>query len=250
MMLPDFARGSQFFAIPLTAYPDEEHTMLDGHTLAFVIFPYVALSTFVIGHAYRTFADPYHWNAGSSEILDKGSLKYASVLFHFGVVLTFVGHFGGLLIPQTVYDGFGIDSQTHTRIAVVLGAIFGAAALLGNALLLWRRITLKRVLRNSTISDLLTIVMLLLVIGMGTYNVFFGHFQVLDSVAPWIRSIVTFAPEPRLMADVPLMYRLHILAAFALLGFSPFCRLIHIWSVPLPYLTRSPVVLRQRDVES
>jgi nitrate reductase gamma subunit len=224
--------------------------MLDGHTLAFVVFPYVALTTFVVGHAYRTLADPYHWNAGSSEILEKRSLKYASALFHFGVVLTFVGHFAGLLIPQSVYDAFGIDSQAHTRIAVVLGAIFGAAALLGNVLLLWRRLTLKRVLLHSTVSDLLTVAMLLLVIGLGTYNVFFGHFHLLDTVAPWIRSIVTFAPEPRLMADVPLMYQLHILAALALLGFSPFCRLIHIWSVPLPYLVRGTVVLRQRDMES
>ena len=36
------------------------------------------------------------------------------------------------------------------------------------------------------------------------------------------------------MRDVPFTYKLHILAAFALFAFSPFSRLIHIWSLPCP----------------
>ena len=94
---------------------------LDWDLLAFLVFPYLSLTIFVVGHTYRYFTDPYHWNARSSELLAKKSLQWPSMIFHYGVILTFVGHFGGLLIPQTVYDQFGIDGQMHTRIAWLLG---------------------------------------------------------------------------------------------------------------------------------
>lgn len=218
--------------------------------LAFVVFPYLCLAVFTLGHIYRYLTDPYHWNARSSELLEKSSLKYASIIFHYGVVLTFIGHFGGLLIPQSVYDQFGITGQVHTRIAVVLGMLFGLAALVGSALLIWRRVTKPRVLAHSSVMDGVTAILLVLVIGLGTYNVFFGHYYVLDTIAPWIRSIVTFTPEPRLISDAPPAYKLHVLAAFALFAVSPFTRLIHIWSLPVPYLLRNYIVFRKRGAES
>ena len=48
------------------------------------------------------------------------------------------------------------------------------------------------------------------------------------------------------MADVPWTYKVHILGALTLLGFSPFSRLVHIWSAPFPYLIRSYIVYRRR----
>lgn len=221
----------------------------DWNLLAFLVFPYLSLAIFVVGHAYRYATDPFHWNARSSELLEKRSLRWPSLLFHYGVIFTFIGHFGGLLIPQAVYDHFGIDGQTHTRIAQILGMLFGAAALLGSGGLLWRRVTSKRLLAASSVMDVVTSLLLLLVIGMGTFNAFLGHFYVLDTVAPWIRSIVTFMPEPRLMAHVPWSYQLHILLAFFLFALSPFTRLIHIWSVPVPYVFRSQLVVRKRCPE-
>lgn len=222
---------------------------MDWNTLGFVVFPYISLAVFVVGHIYRHAKDPYRWNAKSSEILDKKSLKYGSMLFHYGIVFTFIGHFMGLLVPQSVYDAFGISGETHTRIAVALGILFGLAAFAGNVLLLWRRTTNQRVTTVSTFRDLVTSLLLLFVIGIGTYNVFFGHFYVLDTVAPWIRSIVTFRPQPDLLARVPPLYKVHILGAFAIFAFSPFSRLIHIWSLPLPYIRRNYVSFRQRETE-
>jgi len=86
------------------------------------------------------------------------------------------------------------------------------------------------------------------VTGIGTFNVFFGGFHVLDTIAPWIRSILTLQPDPALMAAVPFKYKVHILAALALLAFSPFTRLVHIWSVPLFYIFRRPLLFRRRVV--
>lgn len=227
----------------------EDNVMVDWNLLGFLVFPYLSLAVFVVGHLYRTLTDPFHWNARSSELLEKDSLKWASTLFHYGIILTFVGHFAGLLMPQYVYDQFGINGQIHTRIAVILGMAFGGMALVGSGRLFWRRLAGKRVMAASSAMDLVTSILLLLVIGVGTYNVFFGHYYVLDTVAPWIRGIVTFTPEPRLMYDVPWSYKLHILLAFTLFALSPFTRLIHIWSVPIPYLFRNYLVFRKHCTE-
>ncbi len=217
--------------------------------LAFEVIPYLCLTTFTVGHLYRYFTDPFRWNARSSEILEKGSLKYASHLFHWGVILTFFGHAGGLLIPQSVFDAAGIDGRTHTYLSIYLGAPFGLAVFLGILFLTWRRLAKERVRVVTSVKDWVTLLLLLEVIGMGTYNVFFGGYYILDTVAPWIRSIVVLSPNPALMKDVPLTYQAHILGAFILFAFSPFSRLVHIWSVPLGYLFRRYLLYRQWDAE-
>jgi nitrate reductase gamma subunit len=228
----------------------EEEVMSEFlNTFAFAVFPYIALAVSVAGHVYRYIADPYTWNARSSEILESKKLWFASNLFHYGVILALVGHVVGLLVPQGLYDAFWISGELHTEIAYLLGAAFGAPAFLGIILLLWRRTTDSRVVAVTTQRDIITSVLLLIVIGVGTYNVFFGHYYVLDTVAPWIRGIFNFNPDPALMRDVPFLYKLHIFAAFALFAFAPFSRLVHIWSIPVSYARRSYILFRRRSLE-
>ena len=101
----------------------------------------------------------------------------------------------------------------------------------------------------SSANDLVVVVLLLFVVTMGTFNVFFSRYDVLYSIAPWIQGIVTLRPNPELMQPAPWTYKVHILAALTLLGFSPFTRLVHIWSVPVTYLYRTFIVFRRREVE-
>jgi nitrate reductase gamma subunit len=216
------------------------------YTLIFTVFPYLCLATFVVGHAYRYVTDRYGWNARSSEFLEKKALFAGSVLFHWGIVFTFLGHAGGLLMPQRVLDRFGVDSQAHMEIAYWSGLAVGIAAFVGALLLLKRRLTHPRVQAVYRLNDTITISALALVVGAGLYNVVFGHYNVLYSVAPWIRGVVTFTPDAMLMKTVPLSYKIHVIAAWALLGFSPFSRLVHIWSAPLFYFFRPPIVFRRR----
>lgn len=215
------------------------------NTLAFLVFPYLSLAIFVTGHAYRYMTDTYNWNSRSSEFIDKKDAYKGITLFHWGILLTLVGHAGGLLIPQAWYDAVGIDGHAHTRIAYWTGLVVGIAAFVGIVMLLARRIKRERLKAVTTANDIITLASLLFVIGAGLFNVMFGHFYVLDSIAPWIRSIVTFTPAPHLMMDVPLSYKVHIVSAFALLAFSPFSRLVHIWSAPFAYIFRRPVLFRQ-----
>jgi len=216
------------------------------YTVMFTVFPYLCLTTFVVGHSYRYVTDRYAWNSHSSQILDNQSLRWGSVLFHIGIILTFLGHAGGLLIPQKYYDLFGITSDMHLAIAHWMGEVVGIAALAGCLLLLWRRLTNDRVRAAGSVNDLITLGGLTLVVAGGVYNVFFGNYNVLDSVAPWIRGIVFFSPDPELMRPVPLGFKIHVTLAWALLAFSPFSRLVHIWSVPVFYFFRSHILFRRR----
>jgi len=218
-------------------------------TLAFSVYPYIALTVFVLGHSYRYLNHPYHWNAKSSELLDKDSLKYGIFLFHAGIIVTFFGHLTGLLTPQDFLDRVGISAEFHEFVALSVGMVVGSLAFVGLILLLSRRLTRPRIRRTTSLNDFIVVALLLFVVTMGTFNAFFMHFDVLHSIAPWIQGIVTLRPDPELMRPVPWTYKAHILAALTLLGFSPFTRLVHIWSVPLTYLYRRFIVFRRREAQ-
>ena len=220
------------------------------NTLAFLVFPYLALTTSVVGHLYRYISDPYGWNTRSSELLEKKGLKFGITIFHWGIVFTLLGHGAGLLIPQRYWDAVGIDSGTHTVFAVYSGVLVGAAALLGLTLLIYRRITKERILATTTMNDFVTLGLLFFVVATGFTNVVNGlyeHFDILTTVAPWLRGIVTLTPDPNLMLEVPFRFKIHILAVLTLIGFWPFSRLVHIWSVPLTYIFRRWIVFRRRE---
>ena len=52
------------------------------------------------------------------------------------------------------------------------------------------------------------------------------------------------------MAEAPLTFQIHAMAAMALFAIWPFTRLVHAWSVPFPYLKRRYLVFRRRDALS
>lgn len=216
------------------------------NTLAFLVFPYLMLTVFVVGHSYRYCTDRFYWNAKSSELLEKETLRFGIVLFHWGMIFTFVGHFFGLLTPQWLLDTVGITAEIHDFVAVNTGRLFGLMTLIGLIILVRRRVTNARVRSAGSINDLVVLTLLSVVVFLGTYNTFFARYDVLYSIAPWIRSIVTFTPDPELMLPVPWSYKIHILGAFTILGYSPFSRLVHIWSLPVTYMVRPYLSFRRR----
>lgn len=224
--------------------------MFSFNTLAFLVFPYVVLTVFLLGHTYRYVTDVHHWNSKSSEILDKGGLRFPILVFHYGIIVTFSGHLTGLLIPQWVLDNIGIDAEMHVLVAVSVGMVIGSMALIGLILLLARRWTKARIRVTTSANDFAVLFLLIIVVTFGTYNAFFSRYDVLYTIAPWIQGIVTLRPDPELMRPVPWSYKIHILTAFTVLGFSPFSRLVHIWSVPLQYLFRRYVVFRRRELQA
>ncbi|WP_449450464.1 respiratory nitrate reductase subunit gamma, partial [Streptococcus suis] len=134
-----------------------------------VIFPYLCLATFIIGHIARYQFDQFSWTAKSSEFIEKKQLKWGSLLFHLGIIPVFFGHVVGLLIPAHWLESIGVSNHIYHIGAVYIGSIFGIITLVGMFLLTVRRITKQNVRRLSSASDIFVNILLLVIVCVGCY---------------------------------------------------------------------------------
>ena len=223
-------------------------------TFLFVIVPYVCLAVFVVGHFWRYRYDKFGWTTRSSQLYEDRLLRWGSPLFHFGMLGVVAGHVIGLVIPQVWTDALGLSREAYHVIALAAGIPAGIAAVVGLAILVYRRRTVGPVFRATTVNDKVMYVVLGAVIVLGIWNTiagsllqFGGEYNYRDGVSPWFRSIFTFQPKPELMAEAPIGFQLHALLAFLLFAMWPFTRLVHVFSAPIGYITRPYLVYRSRD---
>ncbi|MFI6737867.1 respiratory nitrate reductase subunit gamma [Nonomuraea sp. NPDC050451] len=121
----------------------------------------------------------------------------------------------------------------------------------GLALLLARRLTNPRVRRTTTRADRVLYVVLAATILLGLTatigkNLLGGGYDYRATIAVWFRGVLTFRPDPDLMAGVPPVFQLHAMSAWVLAAIWPFSRLVHVWSAPIAYLWRPYIVYRRR----
>lgn len=216
--------------------------------ILFLIFPYISLSILFLGSLYRWYTNPLSWDSKSSELLSKDPYMFSGAyLFHYGIVIALIGHVLGMMVPQWCWQHIGITETVHMTIALYSGMVVGWSSVVGLVLLTGRRLLKRRVLLTSDISDIIILLLLLIVAGLGTYNVTFVRWEnVLHDIAPWLRSIFILAPNPDLIAPVPLTYKAHFVAVWTLFAFYPFSRLVHITSAPVWYLYRVWILFRKR----
>ncbi|ADM71203.1 Nitrate reductase-like protein NarX [Paenibacillus polymyxa E681] len=215
-----------------------------------VIFPYMCVVVFIVGHIFRYRNDQFNWTAKSSEFIEKKQLMIGSLLFHLGIIPVIMGHVSGLGIPKTWMHALGVNDHLYHIGAVYIGGIFGAMTFLGMLILTSRRFTIRNVRRLSTASDLIVNVLLLAIVCMGMFatlvtNAVQPEFDYRETISIWFRGLFIFRVDPTLMRDVPMSFKLHILMAFAIFAFWPFTRLVHVWSVPLNYVHRSYILYRR-----
>jgi nitrate reductase gamma subunit len=218
-----------------------------------VVLPYIVLTIFVGGHLYRYQYDQLGWTSKSSELLEKRILRIGSNLFHWGIIFVFGGHIMGLLIPIEVYEAMGVSEHQYHTIALLGGIPSGLAATIGILILLYRRVTVRRLIVTSTKGDWVSLFFLAIIIlsGMSAtfLNVDSNGFDYRTTIGPWLRSILFFRADASYMADVPVWFKVHILAALGLFAAWPFTRLVHVFSVPIRYLFRSYVIYRKRQAK-
>ncbi len=209
----------------------------------FGVMPYIALTVLVIGSIIRYERDPFTWKSSSSQLLRRKQLIWGSILFHVGIIIVFFGHLIGMLTPVALFHLLGISYGIKQVLAIVVGGIAGAMAIVGAAMLLHRRLLDPRVRANSTFADtgILILLLLQIVIGMGTILVSIQHLDGAEMVKfmDWAQAIFTFRMDAwYIVADVHWVYKLHILLGLAIFILFPFTRLVHMLSVPLRYLWR------------
>lgn len=213
------------------------------------ILPYIVLTIFIGGHIYRYQKDQFGWTTKSSEFLDKKSLRIGSHMFHWGIIFVFIGHVLGIIVPVSFYNAIGVSEQMYHVVALIFGIPAGILAIVGLVMLCWRRVSIKRIKKTTSTSDWLTLIVLLIVIGTGLIATFFNvdsaGFDYRTTIAPWMRGLFIFNVNPELMVNVPVWFKIHILSSFSLYAVWPFTRLVHAFSLPFMYFSRSYVVYRK-----
>ena len=79
-----------------------------------IIVPYVAIATFVLGHIWRNRYDKFGWTTRSSQLYESRLLRLGSLLFHYGILLVIAGHVFGILVPEAATRAAGISEAAIT----------------------------------------------------------------------------------------------------------------------------------------
>lgn len=221
------------------------------NTFLFGLYPYIALAICLAVSWVRFDRDQYSWKADSSQILGNKGMRLGSNLFHIGVIFILVGHFIGLLTPESIYHHV-ISTPDKQLLAMVSGGLFGILCLIGLLMLLYRRLFNPRVRANSRWSDIAVLVILLVQLLLGLATIFASSHHMDGSVmvqlGEWAQSIVTLQPlkAANAIATVSLVYKLHVFLGLSIVLIFPFTRLVHVISAPIWYFGRNYQIVRQK----
>jgi nitrate reductase gamma subunit len=218
----------------------------------FGIYPYICLAVFFLGSLARFDREQYSWRSGSSQLLRRSQLRWGSNLFHVGVLFLLFGHFFGMLTPHWAYEPF-LGAGSKQLLAMISGGIAGVLAIIGLTLLLHRRLADPRIRVTSSPMDiaLLFILWVQLALGLATVPLSGQHLDgsMMLVLAEWAQRIVTFqSGAAELVANVPWVFKVHMVLGLTIFLIFPFTRLVHIWSglASVAYVTRAYQIVRHR----
>ena len=226
--------------------------MSDMNHLLFGLYPYIALTIFLLGSLIRYDREQYTWKTSSSQMLESKQLRRGSLPFHVGIIMVLMGHFVGLLTPHQVWDFLGVTAGMKQVFAMAMGGFFGVVCLYGLVILINRRLTNDRVRATSSTMDITLLFLLLaqLVLGLISIFVSLGHLDGKEMLLlmSWAQNIVTFDPAEASasIASVHIIFKLHVFLGMSLFVVFPFSRLVHVWSVPVKYFSRNYQVVRSK----
>ena len=219
----------------------------------FGIYPYIALTIFLLGSLVRFEREQYTWKSDSSQLLFEGQLRVGNILFHVGILGLFFGHLVGLLTPLWVWDALGVTHSFKQLVAMVAGGVMGVICLAGLALLMQRRFGNARISAVTRIGDKVLLLWILgtLLLGLATI---YGSAQHRDGgemvlLMTWAQHVMTFRGDAAsFMEGASLIFRLHMFMGMTLFVIFPFTRLVHAWSgfASVTYLGRPWQLVRRR----
>ena len=226
---------------------------MDLHNFLYGVYPYIALSVFLLGSWLRFDREQYTWKSDSSQLLSKANMRLGSNLFHVGIIAVFFGHAIGLLTPHSLFRAMGLSDMSHQMIAIWAGSIFGGLCLIGGVILWIRRMFNVRVSAASRFSDkfILTWLLVTLLIGLSTIPVSIGHANnnnpgVMIALAEWVQSIIYLHPNPSLLRGVDTIFKVHLFFGMTVFLIFPFTRMVHVWSAPFGYVGRPYQIVRSK----
>ncbi len=206
----------------------------------FVGLPYAAVLIFLAGSIYRIYNYGYTVTSHSSQFLESRKLFWGSRFFHSGIVVILIGHIIGFLIPKTVI--FMTTKPLAMFIIEISAFAFASLSFIGIILLIFRRITVKRLYSVTPIMDIVVYVVISAQIITGllvAYNLRWGSAWYASSLVPYLRSLIIFSPDISVISTMSWLIKIHVFSAFIFIGLIPFTRLIHFLAYPFYYLWRN-----------
>ena len=216
----------------------------------FLVLPYVAIAAFVVGVLYRL----YGWLAPKGRTglrsvalvpnsfrsvdvvkdlvkrvfgfytLPKAekdrTLLVGSMMFHYGIWVVLLSHLG-LIVPLP------ITAQAHDTIGLYVGGAAGLLTLAGLLVLVARRVGISRMRQISFLEDYFLLGLLLAIIALGLLQTLVLRPDYLDTVSPWLVSILTLHPNLNPIASVGLFTILHVTLALVFIAYIPWGRMAH-----------------------
>jgi len=229
--------------------------MSAGEILLWVILPYLAIATFIVGTWWRYKTDQFGWTSQSTQLFEHKILGWAGPAFHYGALGAVGGHVIGLLIPKSFTETLGVSESAYRWFSAIAGAITGAVCVVGFLGLAYRRATNDRVRRTTSRTDLLVYFLLAVLIALGCWLTFAHNlltnnpYDYRDSISEWWRSLFVLQPDVDAASGADTIYQVHAIVAWAFWALFPFSRLVHAWSIPLQYLGRPYILYRRRYPE-
>lgn len=212
------------------------------NNLFFTYLPHIAMTLFWFGVITRIVKTSRTIQAESSQLLSKSGQRIGGNLFHYGIIMVFIGHFTGLFTPSSLYH-IVMTTETKKILAIAMGSLFGTAALVGILMLLYRRISITRLRKNSTPQDILLLLLLLFEMSLGIISIFTtatASDENYAALGEWAQKVVTFQPNAGdVIAGHSLTYKLHIITGLFIFMIFPYTKLMHMWVAPLAYFFRS-----------
>ena len=153
----------------------------------FIALPYAALAVFLTGTIYRYKTNGFKVSSLSSQFLEGGGIYIFAVLFHFGILVVFLGHLIVFLFPGATLAWHSSVVRLIADEVVVF--TFGLSVLIGLGALFIRRISHPRVMAVTTRMDIAIELLLLIQIVLGLWVALgyrWGYYWFASDMSPYL----------------------------------------------------------------
>ena len=205
----------------------------------FIALPYVAIVVFCVGAIHRYRATGFKYSSLSSQFLEGGGIYIFAVLFHFGILVVFLGHLVAFLFPGATLAWHSSAARLIADEVVIF--TFGLAVLIGLTGLFIRRLLRPRIWVVTSRMDIVIELLLIAQVVLGLWIALgyrWGYYWFASDMSPYLWSIVKLNPQIDAIGAMPWVIKTHIVGAFLILGMIPFTRLVHFLVAPFHYIWR------------
>lgn len=216
----------------------------------FAILPYLSLTLFFVETIRRYNKQMYSYTSLSSQFLENKEHFWGLVPFHYGILTVLVGHVLAFLLPKQLllWNSYPI----RLYILETTALIFGLLALIGIITVIHRRMTHSKVKVVTCWREWMIYSFLLLLIASGIDIAImhrWGSEWFASVVSPYLWSLLKFNPDISLVLNLPLVFKIHMITAFLLIGVFPFTKLVHVLVIPNHYFFRKRQVVRWYGIQ-